>query len=54
MDSLLIWVKKSDSFRIYLKGMKETVQGVGFNLDCKDFNIDLKVAWVKGLNRFFI
>lgn len=47
------WELVPDSFAIGLDQLKETVVGKGFNLDPKDFDIEVKVGWVKGLNRLY-
>ncbi|WP_139959682.1 PKD domain-containing protein [Flavicella sediminum] len=47
------WKSVPDSYSIGLKQMKETVRGLDFDLDPKDYDVDVKVAWVKDLNRLY-
>ena len=47
------WKDVPDSYAIGLKELKETVRGIGANLDPKDYDIEVKVAWVKDLNRLY-
>ncbi len=47
------WDMVPDTYTIGLEQMKETVSGMGFNLDPTDLDIKVKVAWVKGLNRLY-
>lgn len=47
------WEMVPASYNIGLDQLKETVKGLGFNLDPKDYNIDVKVGWVNGLNRLY-
>ncbi len=47
------WTMVPDSFAIGLDQLKETVVGKDFDLDPKDYDIKVKVAWVKGLNRLY-
>lgn len=47
------WDMVPDSYAIGLDQMKETVNGIGFNLDANDLDISVKVGWVKNLNRLY-
>ena len=47
------WSMVPESFAIGLDQMKETVNGIGFNLDPNDLDITVKVGWVKDLNRLY-
>ena len=47
------WNLVPDSYAIGLDQMKETVNGKGFNLDPADFDIKVKVGWVKDLSRLY-
>jgi hypothetical protein len=47
------WEMVPDSFAIGLDQLKDTEAGKGFDLDPRDFDIDVKVGWVKGLNRLY-
>ncbi len=47
------WSQVSDSYAIGLKELIDTRFGNGSNLDPNDFNISVKVGWVKGLNRLY-
>ena len=47
------WDLVPDSYSIGLDQLKETVTGKGFDLDPADFNIKVKVGWVKDLNRLY-
>jgi len=51
--NFLDWAIVPDSFSIGLDQLKETVVGKGFNIDPKDYDIEVKVGWVKGLNRLY-
>lgn len=47
------WEMVPDSYRIGLSALKDTKAGKGFNLDPEDFDITVKVGWVKDLNRLY-
>jgi hypothetical protein len=47
------WEMVPDSFFIGLDELKNTVFGEGEELDPRDFNLKVKVGWVKGLNRLY-
>lgn len=47
------WDIVPDSFRIGLDELSDTKRGKGTNLDPNDFDVSVKVAWVKGLNRLY-
>lgn len=47
------WAMVPDSFAIGLDQLKETVVGKGFDLDPNDYDVEVKVAWVNGLNRLY-
>ncbi len=47
------WNLVPDSYSTGLDQMKETVNGIGFNLDPNDLDIKVKVGWVKNLNRLY-
>jgi hypothetical protein len=40
-------------YAIGLDQMKESINGIGFNLDATDLNIKVKVGWVKDLYRSY-
>ena len=47
------WNLVPDTYAIGLDQMKESINGIGFNLDKEDLNIKVKVGWVKDLNRLY-
>lgn len=47
------WEMVPDSYGIGLSALKDTKAGKGLNLDPDDFDISVKVGWVKGLNRLY-
>jgi hypothetical protein len=47
------WDLVPDTYAIGLDQMKESINGIGFNLDPTDLDITVKVAWVKDLNRLY-
>lgn len=47
------WNSVPDSYAIGLDELGDTKRGRGTDLDPKDFDISVKVAWVKGLNRLY-
>lgn len=47
------WADVPPSYSIGLNELKETVRGLGSNLDPVDFDITVKVGWVNGLNRLY-
>lgn len=47
------WSTVPDSFAIGLDELNDTQFGHGTNLDPKDFDLKVKVAWVKDLNRLY-
>ncbi|RED98346.1 PKD domain-containing protein [Marinoscillum furvescens] len=47
------WEKIPDTYTIGLEELNDTRFGNGTNLDPSDYDIDVKVAWVKGLNRLY-
>ncbi|MCE5249939.1 PKD domain-containing protein [bacterium] len=47
------WDIVPDSYAIGLDQLSDTVKGMGTNLDPKDFDLKVKVGWVKGLNRLY-
>ncbi|MFY0651761.1 MAG: PKD domain-containing protein [Cyclobacteriaceae bacterium] len=47
------WKMVPDSYSIGLDELNDTVYGHGTELDPKDYNIEVKVAWVKNLNRLY-
>ncbi|WP_159020688.1 PKD domain-containing protein [Algibacter sp. L3A6] len=49
----LEWNQIPNSYIIRLADMKGAQKGLESNLDPKDYNITVKVAWVNGLNRLY-
>ncbi|GAA4958272.1 PKD domain-containing protein [Algibacter aquimarinus] len=47
------WNLVPSTYAIGLDQMKESINGIGFNLDAKDLDITVKVGWVKDLNRLY-
>ena len=47
------WNLVPDTYEIGLDQMKESINGIGFNLDAADLDIKVKVGWVKDLNRLY-
>jgi hypothetical protein len=47
------WAMVPQSYAIGMDQLKETVHGRGFKYDRKDLNVNVKVGWVKGLNRLY-
>lgn len=47
------WNLVPENFAIGLDQMKESINGIGFNLDATDLDISVKVGWVKDLNRLY-
>lgn len=47
------WAMVPDALAIGLDQLKETVVGKGLDLDANDYDIEVKVAWVEGLNRLY-
>ncbi|MFS4417387.1 PKD domain-containing protein [Maribacter sp. 2307ULW6-5] len=47
------WNLVPDTYAIGLDQMKESVNGIGFDLDPADLDITVKVGWVKDLNRLY-
>ena len=47
------WDLVPETYAIGLDQMKETINGIGFNLDSMDLDVTVKVAWVKDLNRLY-
>jgi len=47
------WNLVPNSYTIGLDQMKESINGIGFNLDATDLDIKVKVGWVKNLNRLY-
>jgi hypothetical protein len=47
------WAIVPASYNIGIDQMKETVKGLGFRYDKKDLDVNVKVGWVKGLNRLY-
>ncbi|WP_222597415.1 PKD domain-containing protein [Hyunsoonleella aquatilis] len=47
------WNLVPGNFAIGLDQMKESINGIGFNLDATDLDISVKVGWVKDLNRLY-
>lgn len=47
------WDMVTDAYAIGLDQLKDTRFGRGTNLDPKDYNITVKVGWVKGLSRLY-
>ena len=47
------WDLVPNSYVIGLDQMKESINGIGFNLDATDLDIKVKVGWVKDLNRLY-
>ena len=48
------WDIVPDSYAIGLDELSDTVQGRGTDLDPKDFDVSVRVGWVKGLNRLYV
>jgi len=42
-----------DSYGVGLSALRDTEAGKGLNLDKEDFDIRVKVGWIKGLNRLY-
>lgn len=49
----LDWEMVPDSYAIGLDELSDTEGGLGTNLDPNDFNIEVKVGWVKDLDRLY-
>jgi hypothetical protein len=47
------WDIVPDSYDIGLDQLSDTVKGRGTNLDPKDFDVKVKLGWVKGLSRIY-
>ncbi|MCK0148086.1 PKD domain-containing protein [Arenibacter sp. F26102] len=47
------WNMVSETYSIGLDQLMDTERGLGTNLDPKDYNIEVKVGWVKDLNRLY-
>lgn len=47
------WNRVPDTYAIGLDQMKESVNGIGFDLDATDLDVTVKVGWVKDLNRLY-
>lgn len=47
------WAIVPPAYNIGIDQLKETVKGLGFNFDKKDLDVNVKVGWVKGLNRLY-
>jgi|SaaInl3SG_22_DNA_1037383.scaffolds.fasta_scaffold00063_23 hypothetical protein len=47
------WNKVPDTYAIGLGQMKESMNGIGFDLDPTDLDVTVKVGWVKDLNRLY-
>lgn len=47
------WAMVPDSYAIGLSALKDTKAGKGLHLDPTDFDISVKVGWVKDLNRLY-
>lgn len=47
------WEMVPASYAIGLNELKETVKGIGSDLDPKDYDIEVKVGWVRDLNRLY-
>lgn len=47
------WDLVPETYTIGLDQMKESINGIGFNLNKEDLNIKVKVGWVKDLNRLY-
>jgi len=47
------WEMVPTSYIIGLNELKETVKGIGHNLNPEDYDIKVKVGWVNGLNRLY-
>lgn len=47
------WAGVPDSYRIGIDQLKDTVKGRGAKYDKKDLDVNVKVGWVKGLNRLY-
>lgn len=48
------WEMVPDSFSIGIDELVNTVHGVGDPQDASDFDLNVKVAWVKDLNRLYV
>jgi hypothetical protein len=47
------WSVVPDTYAIGLDEMKESMNGIGFDLDPTDLDVTAKVGWVKDLNRLY-
>ena len=47
------WKMVPESYRIGLSELYDTHGGRGANLDPKEFDLNVKVGWVNGLNRLY-
>ncbi len=47
------WAMVPPAYNIGMDQLKETVRGLGFRYDRKDLDVNVKVGWVKGLNRLY-
>jgi hypothetical protein len=47
------WSFVPTSYSIGMDQLKETVHGLGFQYDRKDLDVNVKVGWVKGMNRLY-
>ena len=47
------WVMVPETYRIGIEELKNTKIGEGIPIDPKDFDLNVKVGWVNGLNRLY-